>query len=445
MVKKASTDISIIGVGKLGLCMAASFARKKYNVIAIDINHEVISKINKGKSPIDEPGLAKLVKKHKSRIYATTDYSYAINNSSVTFIVVPTPSNADGSFSTKYVENVINEIGKYIKNKKSFHLVVLTSTVMSGTSQNVIVPLLERVSQKKCAKDFGYCYNPEFIALGSVIRDFTNPDVVLIGESDKKSGNILSEIYKKTCDNNPYFARMSFWNAELAKISFNAFITMKISFANVLADIASRMPAGDVDKITQALGAESRIGTKCLRGALSYGGPCFPRDNRAFAYFANQVGIDAKIARAVDTINNEHVTFVVGLIKEKLNLAANAKIAILGLTYKPNTNIVEESAAIKITSLLLGEWPHISVYDPQGMTNARIFLGEKVEYATSSKDCLRGADLCILATPWDEFKKLKAKDFITLMNKPRVFDCWRFFPEEEFCAKLDYLALGIKR
>ena len=195
--EKLSMDgISIIGIGKLGLCVAACLAASGYRVIGVDKDPVTIKAVNQGQSPIYEPGLAELMQGLSARFFATDDYKYAIENSDITFMVVPTPSEKDGGFSTRYVEAASKEIAANLKNKPGFHLVVLTSTVLPGDTDNVVKHLLEEVSGKKCGVDFGLCYSPEFIALGSVIRDFTNPDVVLIGESDPRSGDLLSKIYR---------------------------------------------------------------------------------------------------------------------------------------------------------------------------------------------------------------------------------------------------------
>ena len=281
--------ISVFGLGKLGCTMLACFAHKKWQVIGMDINEEFVNKVNEGKSPIYEPGVEYLIKVNSKRIKATTDTEYAVNNSSISFVIVPTPSTNDGYFSTKYVQAVAAEIGSILRLKKEYHLIVITSTVLPGDMETII-KLLEKTSGKKCGIDFSVCYNPDFIALGTVVKDFLNPDMVLIGESDNKGGSILENIQRNLVDNNPNIHRMNLYNAELAKISLNSYCTLKITFANILAEICEKMPGGDVDMVTSAIGDDARVGRKYLKGGLSYGGPCFPRDNRAFVYSAKKYG-----------------------------------------------------------------------------------------------------------------------------------------------------------
>jgi UDPglucose 6-dehydrogenase len=436
--------LSVIGIGKLGLPLAAYCAHKGYKVIGVDVSKATVESVNKGVSPIYEPGLDELLKYSHGRLTATTDYKFAVENSDVTFILVPTPSEDHGGFSNKLVEAAAENIAEGLKQKKGFHVIAITSTVMPGTCETVVKPLLERISGKKCGVDFGLCYNPEFIALGSVIRDLASPDAVLIGESDKKSGDILSEVYKTVCTNNPPIARMSTYNAEVAKLALNVFITTKISLANAFAEICEQLPGGDIDAVTKFLGLDSRIGSKYLKGGLGYGGPCFPRDNLAFIYLAQQLNSQAWLQQATNRVNRHQNERIAKLVESKLGNIKNKSIALLGITYKPDTDVVEASAALETAKELLKKGAHLKIYDPAGNVNAQQVLGSKnVVYATSVKECLRSAQLCILATPWEEFKSLTPEDFITNMDKPTVLDCWRFFDGEQFVGKIDYLAIGI--
>ena len=434
--------VSVFGLGKLGFPMVACFASRGYRVIGYDVNQESIKAVNERKPNIYEPGLTELLQK-PGELSAINDYRQAVTGSEATFIIVPTPSLADGSFSTKYAEAAAEQIAAGIKDKNTYHLVVLTSTVLPGATEDRIKTILEKVSGKKCGPDFGLCYSPEFIALGSVIRDFLSPDVILIGESDAKSGELLEEIYKNVCDNNPPVVRMSIRSAELAKISLNAYVTMKISFANTIAELCEHLPDGDAESVSRMLGFDSRIGRKYLSGALAYGGPCFPRDNKAFTFFARQIGCKARLAEATDTENRHQNERILAMVKKKLGDIRGKKIAVLGLTYKPETDVVEESAAVKIVDSLAKGGAEVSVYDPAGMVNGRKVLGEKgISYATSVKECLKGVDFCILATPWPEFKSLKPEDFTYGMRRPALLDCWRIYDRAEFSRKMEYFAIG---
>jgi len=438
-------NISVFGIGKLGFPIVACFASKGYRVIGYDLNPETIKAVNERQPLIYEPGLAELLEQ-PGDLSATSDYMFAVENSEITFIIVPTPSQENGSFSTKYVEAAAEQIAEGIKDKKNYHLVVLTSTVLPGATEGRIKSLLEKVSGKKCSQDFGLCYSPEFIALGSIIRDVLNPDVILIGESDPKSGELLAGVYQTVCENKPPIVRTAIQNAELAKISLNAYVTMKISFANVLSELCERIPGGDAEAVSQMLGYDSRIGRKYLSGALAFGGPCFPRDNKAFAFFAKQIGCEARLAHATDKENEHQNERIVALVRQKIGQVKGKRITILGLTYKPDTDVIEESVAIKIADALYKEGANLSVFDPAGMENARKVLGEKsVIYTGSARECLKDADFCILATPWNEFKNLRPSDFIADMKQPMLLDCWQLYDRAEFSRKMDYTTIGFYR
>ncbi|MDI6758338.1 MAG: nucleotide sugar dehydrogenase [Candidatus Omnitrophota bacterium] len=436
-------NISVVGLGKLGLCSAVCFASKGFKVIGVDIDIDKINKINKGISPIDETGLDELLKKVKGSLRATSDYSEAILRTDITFIVVATPSLADGSFSNDYLEKSLHKIGSALRKKKSYHLVVVTSTVMPQTVETVVKFMLEKTSGKICGKDFGIAYNPEFIALGSVLHDFLNPDFLLIGEISKKDGDMLEDIYNRVCENKPRFARMSPLNAEITKIALNCYVTTKITFANSIAAICEKVKGADANVIASALGLDTRIGAKYIRPGLGYGGPCFPRDNVAFSAFARRLEIKAKLAEMVDEVNRDQVTRLIKRVHEILGGFKSDKgkirIAVLGLSYKPNTPIIEDSQALNITQVLVSEGYRVSVYDPQALENVRGVLGDMVRYAKDADDCIKDADLALIAVPWQEFKKI---NFRKLSKKVIFLDCWRLL-EGVKGINIKYLGAGI--
>ena len=455
--------ISIVGLGKLGSPFLATCASRGFNVIGIDVNDDLVKLINQGKTPVDEPGLEQLIAKNRRKIKATSDYNEAINNSDITFIIVPTPSTKNGAFSNEYVVSAVVKIGKVLAKKDKFHLVVVTSTIMPKSMDIEIIPALEKASGKRLNKDFGVCYNPEFIALGSVIDNLLNPDVVLIGESGEKSGEILESFYLRFCTNKPPIVRMNFVNAEIAKIALNSYITTKISFANTLAQMCEKVPGGDVDEVTKALGLDSRIGKKYLKGALPYGGPCFPRDNRAFSFFAKKVGTKAPIASATDLVNENIAHQIVKKIdkigvnkqsfstnkqsfstnKQSFSTNKNCKIAILGLAYKPDTDVAEESAGVKIANLLSRKNAKVYVWDPKAMAKARELLSPKVLLARSLRDCLSQSDIIIIATPWPEFKSIKPGDLATSDKRPFLLDCWRILDRLKYDKVAFYQTVGM--
>jgi UDPglucose 6-dehydrogenase len=430
------TQVSVIGLGKLGLCIAAVLALRGFKVIGVDIDKYKVDQVNRGCSPIVEPGLEDLIKQNAKNLKATTNHYKAVKETQVTFVIVPTPSEPDGSFSLKFVIDALEKVGKAITDKDSYHLVVINSTVSPGSMENRIKPFLEEVTGKKCGTDFGLCYNPEFIALGDVIRGLLEPDFVLIGESDPLAGSILADMYRHICTNNPPIERTSFINAEIAKIAINSYITMKITFANLLAEICENTVGADVDEVTRIIGRDSRIGAKYLKGGLGYGGPCFPRDNIAFACFAEFVGVKAELPIIVHQTNLSQVKRVIKKI-EQLNLNAATKIGILGLSYKPDTPIVEESQSIMLAKELSSLGYVVHVYDPLALEEARKVLGDTVIYDKTLESCIKNVDVVVLATPWKLFKTIDMKGKI-------IIDCWRLLRDREDLKKNNhYIPLGV--
>src|SRR5271167_2811843 len=335
------SSLSVIGLGKLGAPMAACFAASGFRVHAVDVDTKKVETVRRGDAPVYEPQLQELLGQSGGRLKTSSDIHGAVMESDATFIVVATPSEADGSFSLRYALPSCEAIGRALAEKNSFHLVVMTSTVMPGSTGGPLREALEKASGKVCGVDFGLCYSPEFIALGTVIRDFYYPDFLLIGEVDSRAGETLAEIYKHVCKNSPGVARMNFINAEITKLAVNTYITTKISYDNMLARLCEKLPDADVNVVTDALGLDTRIGAKYLKGAVSYGGPCFPRDNRALAALAASVGASSGLAEATDRFNRAQIKSVAEIVKS--HHSGSEPIAILGLTYKPNTDVVEEA------------------------------------------------------------------------------------------------------
>src|SRR6185369_8684440 len=428
--------ISIFGLGKLGSPMAAVMVHKGHTVTGVDVNPAYVAAIQEGRPPVNEPGLAAMITANRERLTATTDSVAAVLATDATFIMVPTPSEADGGFSMKWVLSAAEQIGAALKTKAGWHLVVLSSTVMPGSTGGTLLPALEAHSGKKCGVDFGLCYNPEFIALGSVIRDMLNPDMILIGESDSRSGELLEELYKGVCDSNPRIQRMNYVNAELTKLSVNTFVTTKISYANMLAQVCERLPGADADVVTSAIGCDSRIGSKYLKGALGYGGPCFPRDNVAFSALARATGAPALLAEATDQLNRRQVPRLAEIVRSRL--PNSGTVGILGLSYKPHTEVIEESQGLELAKYLSSAGLRVVVYDPAAIENARRELGDAITYAGSAAACAKQADVLVITTAWPEFKNLTPADLKPGDRRPVIVDCWRVLPADLFTGMSEY-------
>jgi UDPglucose 6-dehydrogenase len=431
---------SVIGLGKLGAPLAACLAAKGMRIFGVDADPRKVEAIARGQAPIFEPGLEELIHASDGRLTAGNDIEEAVRESEITFIVVATPSEPDGGFSLRYVLPVCEAIGQALRSKDGFHLVVLTSTVMPGTTGGLVRSKLEQASGKRAGCEFGLCYGPEFIALGSVIRDFLNPDFVLIGESDPRSGAMLEAIYKDVCEKTPSVARMNFVNAEIAKLAVNTFVTTKISFANMLARICEKLPEADVDVVTSALGLDSRIGAKYLKGAVSYGGPCFPRDNHALATLALQLHVPADLAQATDRFNRSQVQWLADLVQEHCK---GGTAGILGLTYKPDTDVVEEAVGFLLAQELAGRGAKVIAYDPTGSENSMRVLSGKVRFARTAEECIEQSEAVVVATPWKEFAGIPARQWVRHSPPRAVIDCWRVMKHLDGTEGVRYLSLGI--
>jgi UDPglucose 6-dehydrogenase len=262
--------------------------------------------------------------------------------------------------------------------------------------------------------------------------------MILIGESDARSGAILEELYSGVCESNPRIQRMNYVNAELTKLSVNTFVATKISYANMLAQICESLPEADADVVTAALGCDTRIGAKYLKGALGFGGPCFPRDNVALSALARDHGVPALLAEATDNLNRRQVPRMTRLVLSHLPVDGTA--GVLGLSYKPNTEVIEESQGIAIAQALLATGVRVVVYDPAAMENAKRVLTGDVVFAASAEECVQEADVLAITTPWAEFQELPLAAF---QNKGlTVVDCWRVLPEQVAGAIQRYIVLG---
>ncbi len=414
-------ELSIIGLGKLGLCLGVCFASKKFNIIGIDNNPKAISALKSGSSHIEEPGLMPLLKKYHPYFTFTSDIAQAIQKTDITFLVLPTPSLKSGDFDLACLKTALISLASTLRlSRKKYHTFVIVSTVSPGAINDHLVPLIEKHSRRKLKKGFGVCYNPAFIALGSVIHDFMQPDLDLIGESDRQTGDIVANVKKELFSPHPFCARMSIASAEITKISLNSYVTMKISFINSLADICQKIPQANIDDISRALGHDKRISPFYLKAGLGFGGPCFPRDNKAFAAFAKKNKVFPALAKATDQINKDHTTRIIKAIFD--NFPANRKpISIVGLSYKPNTPVIEESFAINIIKQCLTRKLNVTVYDPQAIANTNAIFKGRISYAPSLEHCLKASSFWVITNNAPEYYNIGR---LTIKNPTTIIDCW---------------------
>ncbi len=432
--------ISVIGLGKLGSPMAAVFANKGFETIGVDVNPRFVDAINDGRAPVEEPQLQNVINGCRSRLRATTSFEEAVLHSDVSFIIVPTPSGADRLFSNRFVLDAVGRIGAALRLKQTYHVVVVTSTVMPGATDGEIRDALEAAAAREVGPDLGLCYNPEFIALGSVVRDMLRPDIILIGELDKKAGDLLQAIYRASTESQPEFHRMNLINAELTKISINTYVTTKIAYANMIADMCDYLEGADADVVTRAVGGDSRVGRKYLKGAVGYGGPCFPRDNKAFAALGRKLGVNAELAEATDSINEHQIARLTGAVEALAH--PGATIALLGMSYKPDTAVIEESQGVMLAGILARRGYGVIVSDPLATEAAAAVLGAAVEATPDAALAVREADLVVIMTPWPAFRAIPPDAFQRGPDAVTVVDPWRLLDAASSGANVIYLGSG---
>jgi UDPglucose 6-dehydrogenase len=421
--------------------MAAAIASRGFEVVGVDVNRHAVDLLNHGRPPIQETDLEQVLQQNLTRLRATSDFGDAVLNSEVTFVVVPTPSDESGAFSISYAEDAFHEIGRSLAGKTDYHLVVLTSTVLPGATRYGLIPIIEQASGKVCGRDFGVCYSPEFIALGTVIRDFLNPDFTLIGEFDARAGETLQQCYGAIMENNPPVRRMSLENAELTKIALNAFVTTKITFANMLATLCERIPGGDIDAVSDALGLDHRIGRSYLTGGMGFGGPCFPRDNVALGFVAKALDAADTLPSIMHSLNEAQPDVLIERLQRFIR--PGIRVSVLGLAYKPLSHVIEQSHSAKIIRRLLGLGARVTAYDPLAGPAAREEFGDAVRVANTTAECLRGAEIVLLTTPDPAFRTLTREELGRAGPGAVLLDVWRMLDADlvSSCG-LRYIATG---
>ena len=407
--------ISIIGgTGYVGLCTGLGFAIKGHHVICVGRSKEKIGKLKSGESPIYEPLVDKHLKEvlDKRNFEPTTEMDHAIKNSDVVFISVGTPSKEDGSIDATDIENVSMEIGKAMKERDSYFVVVVKSTVVPETTEKLVIPSLEKSSGKKAGKDFGVCMNPEFLREGKALDDFLNPDRIIIGELDKRSGGLVEELYKNF---NAPILRTNMKTAEMIKYVSNSFLAAKISFTNEIGNICKILGI-DTYGVMEGVGMDKRIGKQFLQAGVGWGGSCFPKDVAALRAKAKQLGYQPRILDVITETNDEQPFKLIEILKKKIPLIKNKKIAVLGLAFKADTDDIRETKATPIVQCLLKDGASVVAYDPKAMENFKV-LFPKINCAVSAAEAIKESDACLILTDWEEFKRLSDKDFGQMKSK----------------------------
>jgi len=443
-LRKKTAAVSFIGLGYVGLCTATVFAAKGLKTVGIDIDKDKVNQIAAGKPPFHEPGLARLLKTtlRQRRLHVTNDTT-EVEKTDITFLTVGTPSKPDGSIDLTYITNAARDLGSALRNKDKYHLVVVKSTVIPGTTTSTVKPVLERESGKTIGPDLGMCTNPEFLKEGTAIQDTFSPDKIVIGSNDPKSANRLKLLYQRFHRGKlPPTILTTPETAEMIKYASNAFLATKVSYINTIANICQTLPGVNVETVAHAIGLDPRIGPLFLKAGPGYGGSCFHKDLQALINYSNNNGYEPALFRATEEVNEEQASRVVALSEKLLGQLDHRRIAVLGLSFKKDTDDIREAASVRVIDRLRKKGAHVVAYDPAAVPNAKKLLANSIEFAEDPYSALKGADCCIVMTEWDEFRKLKAKDYQTQMRLPNIVDARRLYDPEDF-KDMNFLAVGL--
>ena len=409
--------ISVIGTGYVGLITGTCLAELGNEVMLVDIVRDKVDKINRGIPPVYEPGLDAMLKRNlaSGRLRAMMHIEPAIAGSDVTFICVGTPSRKDGSIDLGFVGKASEDVGKALREKAGYHVVAIKSTVIPGTTEGMVTKALEKASGKKAGRDFGVASNPEFLKEGFAVRDFMEPDRIIIGSSDGRSGSFLERLYSGF--KGPV-VRTDPKTAEMIKYASNAFLATKISFSNELGNLCKKLGI-DSYAVADGMGHDARICRKFLVSGIGYGGSCFPKDVKAIIGAFRKEGVKPRVIGAAEEVNAAQPLRIVELLARRIRDLRGKRIAVLGLAFKAGTDDIREAPSIRIVSELLRRKAAVRAYDPQAADNFRMMF-PKVEYFLKARDALDGADACLILTDWEEFRELSDKDFGRMNNKVMI-------------------------
>ncbi len=443
-------SVSILGTGFIGLCSAACFAEKDIKVLASTHNEKKASLINEYKTPFFEEGLVEMLERIKDQrpefLKCLTDPVQAIIDTDISMITQGTPMREDNSIDLSYIESTAKEIGEALKKSDKYHLVVVRSTVVPGTTRNLVGKTITEISGKIPGKDFGLCMQPEFLAEGRSIEDMLRPDRIVIGSIDDKSGAMLQEFYEyfygdhlKNCP----IKRLNLESAELVKYGNNCLLSTKISYANEFANLAELVPNVDVVQVMEGVGLDYRINHRFLRAGVGFGGACFHKDVNAITKWARSQGYVAKILEAVLERNDLRAIRIVDIAEGLVGKLEGKKVTLLGLSFKPGTDDMREAPSIRIINeLKKRNVTNIIGYDPKAKESAEEAIGEKIRYAKSIEEALRGSECALLVTEWDEFRKLTPEDFKKNMKVPNLIDGRRIYDYDKFNKAISFRAMG---
>lgn len=430
--------IAVIGSGYVGLVTGACFAEFGVDVSCVDIDAAKVASLSRGEATIYEPGLEQLIQKNlqAGRLRFTTDLKTAVEPASVVFLAVGTPPKEDGSADLTFVENAVREVAQNMSNYK---VVVMKSTVPVGTGKRLIKLIKENLPS---SASFSVVSNPEFLREGAAISDFMRPDRIVIGSNDERATEIMRELYRPLYLIETPFVMTSVEGAELIKYAANAFLATKISFINEVANLCEKVGC-DVHEVARAIGMDRRIGSKFLHPGPGFGGSCFPKDTRALAVIGRQFDSPMKIVEAVVEVNDRQRMSMLPKIDSLVGGVAGKRIAVFGLSFKPETDDMRDAPSIDIIRGLIQGSATVVAYDPVSAEEAAKVLPD-IEYAEDEYQAATGADALVIITEWNQFRALDMERIRGLMKTPRIADLRNIYEPEDM-REMGFKYVGVGR
>ena len=417
--------VCVIGTGYVGLVAGTCFAESGNDVVCVDVDEGKIGKLQQGQIPIYEPGLEELIKRNvaEKRLAFTTEIAAAVRVATVCFIAVGTPQGDTGGADLSYVKRAAAEIGEHMDG---YRLIVTKSTVPVGTAA-----MIRKILAARTKHDFDVASNPEFLKEGAAIDDFMRPDRVVIGTSSQRAADLLKELYAPFVRTEQPILAMSPESAEMTKYAANSMLAARVSLMNEIANLCDKVGA-DVDDVRRGIGFDRRIGQSFLFPGVGYGGSCFPKDVRAIVQTASEHGLDFRLLRAVEEVNEEQKQVLVEKVKSHFGaFLVGMKFAVWGLAFKPRTDDMRLAPSIAIIERLLAAGAHVHAHDPEAMHEARRIFGDRITYHRVNYDALEGADALLVVTEWNEFRRPDFDRMRGLMKRPLIFDGRNIYEPEQ--------------
>lgn len=435
-------NIAVVGTGYVGLVSGTCFSEMGVNVTCVDVDKDKIEALQNGKVPIYEPGLSEMVirNQREGRLSFTTSLADCIDNVEVVFSAVGTPPDEDGSADLKYVLAVAKTFGETIKK---YTVLVTKSTVPVGTAQKVKAVIAEELAKRGEDIPFDVASNPEFLKEGAAIKDFMSPDRVVVGVESERAKELMTKLYRPFLLNNFRVIFTDIPSAEMIKYAANSMLATRISFMNDIANLCELVGA-DVNMVRKGIGSDSRIGTKFLYPGCGYGGSCFPKDVKALIKTAESKGYSMDVLKAVESVNDKQKLVLFNKLNRYFGGELQGKrIALWGLSFKPETDDMREATSLVTISLLKQAGAKVKVFDPVAMEECRRRLGDEVEYATDMYDTLLDADALLILTEWKQFRLPNWQVVKKVMSNPLIIDGRNIYDNEElFSLGFEYYCIG---